>query len=90
MTSDGLKKFRALVDSLRERRRAGEAEESLRGLLGKIADLIEELDDEDFVTVGNEAWRGWPDQYDARMGGLVENVNPDDPGMFGNPPRGQA
>lgn len=88
MTSK-LDRFRELTTELRKGRR--DARDRDRHLLDELAGLIDSMEDHEQEIANAEGWRGWPDLYDARMcKGLVENVDPDDPSTFGNPPRRRA
>jgi hypothetical protein len=62
-----------MVDLLRESRRSKSWQpEHDRPLLAHLEDLYEKLDDAEQNRVEAEGWRGWPEQYDARMRALAD------------------
>ena len=83
-----LEQFRRLADQLREvRRTAKSCYVDERSLLGNLADILDEMDDNDQLRANADGWRGWPDLYDERMMQAVEEIDPDDAGCAGSPPR---
>ena len=70
--SDKLDQFRQLTDQLREARRNIEhCPVDERILLGNLADIFNEMNDDDQMRANVEWWRGWPDLYDERMMRIV-------------------
>lgn len=60
--------FLAELDRLRQDRRLrGSNAELDRPFLNRLDELYDRLDEDEYELVNGEGWRGWPDQYDARM-----------------------
>jgi hypothetical protein len=60
------------VDRLRESRRSNRwSPEQDRPLLALLEDLYEALADAEKEIVEAAGWRGWPEQFDARMGSVA-------------------
>lgn len=65
-----LESYFALVDILRESRRApGWRSEDDRPLLDQLADAYEQLTPADRDSVEVVGWRAWSDQFDAKLNG---------------------
>ncbi len=75
--STSIEHYWALLDALREQRRlAGWKPEVDRELLERIDEVFEMLDDSAQVEARLGTWRGWPDTYDERSGGvMIEDVD---------------
>jgi len=73
-----------MTDNLRLLRRDG-IDDS--GLVDTIADLINEMNDEEQEIANGEGWRGWPDLYEKRIRVTETAPDPDDPSTFLRPPR---
>lgn len=76
--TDAYRQYLQLVNELRDMRRSGTGERELRPILEALEDLFHELGEDEQETANAEGWRGWPDEYDARMEQLVE-IDPEDP-----------
>ena len=71
--------YDTLVVSLREYRRAGGNLETQREILENLEYLYPKLSFQEQAEVNNEGWKGWPDQYDAKMETSLVETDPEDP-----------